>query len=96
MVVTPNHRPIDPLETMSPLILPVHPRTPKSPAVIPIATRSGPPLLRKSSTGSFSKLSDFRLDGPPTEEEKREEAERQAKGNGVQGVKHVDLSIDAG
>ncbi|ORY33388.1 kinase-like domain-containing protein [Naematelia encephala] len=43
-----------------------------------------PPPLRKSSTGSFSKLSDFRLDGADDDDTAT-----------LQGVRHAELSIDA-
>lgn len=49
------------------------------------------PPLRKTSTGSFSKLSDFRLDGPVTPEEEEHELD----GSGVKGVRFVELSVDA-
>ncbi len=87
MVLTPNHLPIDPSGPLSPLILPTK-------TVYPL-----PPPLRKQSTGSFSKLSEFRLDGPLSAEEAWTELEvdgMSGKDNGVQGVKHVELSIDAG
>ena len=58
-----------------------------------------PPPLRKQSTGSFSRLEDFRLDGPPSPDEDElevEEGSEAVKGSGVKGVRHVELAIDAG
>ncbi|KAL7419477.1 hypothetical protein Q5752_006315 [Cryptotrichosporon argae] len=49
------------------------------------------PPLRKSSTSSFSKLSDFHLDSPVSEDEP---APTDAPAG--TGVRHVDLSVDAG
>ena len=72
MVLTPNHLPLDPSGSLSPLVLPTK--------GYPL-----PPPLRKSSTGSFSKLSEFHLDDGVDGAE-----------NGVEGVRHVELSVDAG
>ena len=91
MVLTPNYGPTDMSGTLSPLILPVDRSSSASSvhsASPPWTASSGlPPPLRKSSTGSFSKLSDFRLDP--------EAADEEVVGNGVDGVRHVDLSVDA-
>lgn len=89
MVLTPNYGPTDITGTLSPLLLPVDRSSSASSvhsASPPWTAASGPPPLRKSSTGSFSKLSDFRLDP---------EADEGEVGNGVDGVRHVDLSVDA-
>jgi hypothetical protein len=43
--------------------------------------------LRKASTSSFSKLSELKLDP---------DAEDEPEGNGVEGVRHVELSVNAG
>jgi hypothetical protein len=82
MVLTPNHLPLDPSGPLSPLILPTN-------------GYPSPPPLRKSSTGSYSKLSEFRLDTPETEEEEQENDGSTGADNGVQGVRHVELSVDA-
>jgi hypothetical protein len=89
MVLTPVVRATELLSVSSPLILPVDRSSSASSSVhsaSPPWTASYPPPLRKNSTGSFSKLSDFRLDPEPEEEE---------EGNGVEGVRHVGLSVDA-
>lgn len=92
MVLTPNYGPTDitgTAGTLSPLLLPVDRASSASSvhsASPPWTAASVPPPLRKSSTGSFSKLSDFKLDP---------EAEDEEVGNGVDGVRHVDLSVDA-
>lgn len=88
MVLTPNYGPTEITSTLSPLLLPVDRSSSASSvhSASPPWSASGPPPLRKSSTGSFSKLSDFRLDP---------EAEDEDVGNGVEGVRHVDLSVDA-
>lgn len=88
MVLTPHYGPTEANGALSPLILPVD-RSSSSSSVhsaSPPWTASYPPPLRKNSTGSFSKLSDFRLDPEADEEE---------EGNGVDGVRHVGLSVDA-
>ncbi|WOO82481.1 Putative choline kinase [Vanrija pseudolonga] len=98
MVLTPDHRPLDATAPLSPLLLAAHP--PQSPAQIPSLSGSlhsstpvpAPGLVRrKTSTGSFSKLSEFWLDGTPSAPSTPWEDP-----SGVAGVKHVDLSIDAG
>ncbi|WRT70090.1 uncharacterized protein IL334_007084 [Kwoniella shivajii] len=57
----------------------------------------GPPRLRKTSTGSFSKLSEFSLDGPLLDEKERyaPEADAEVPTNSINNVKHVSLSVDA-
>lgn len=79
MVLTPRQRTAETTTTLSPLLL--------ATTIAPTSAHPVPPPLRKSSTGSFSKISDFRLDG--YEESTLDE------GNGVRGVRHVELSIDA-
>lgn len=86
MVLTPLARAAEMSNTASPLLLP---RTGSASSIhsdSPVWNASYPPPLRKNSTGSFSKLSDFRLDAEENEEE---------EGNGVDGVRHVVLSVDA-
>jgi len=88
MVLTPLARATEMSNVASPLLLPVNRRGSASSihSDSPTWNASYPPPLRKNSTGSFSKLSDFRLD---PEEDTEEE------GNGVDGVRHVMLSVDA-
>ncbi|OCF34191.1 choline kinase [Kwoniella heveanensis CBS 569] len=58
-----------------------------------------PPRLRKTSTSSFSKLSEFSLEAPLLDEKDRYAPEADGKGNvhsnGVSGVRHIPLSVDA-
>jgi len=88
MVLTPVARATEMAPVASPLILPVDRANSISSATSgsPPWTASYPPPLRKNSTGSFSKLSDFRLDP---------EGDDGEEGNGVEGVRHVVLSVDA-
>jgi hypothetical protein len=88
MVLTPLARATEMAPVASPLILPVDRSNSSvsSAANSPPWSASYPPPLRKNSTGSFSKLSDFRLDPEGDDEE---------EGNGVEGVRHVVLSVDA-
>jgi hypothetical protein len=91
MVVTPNVQPLDPQTPISPLLSAQ--RTPQSPAMGAQGSSSGlpRPSLRKGSTGSFSKLADFWLDGTPSTV-----PGTPAEGTEiVKGIPHVDLSIDA-
>lgn len=84
MVLTPDHRPLDIREPLSPLLL----------ASRGSDTPGGamqPPPLRKSSTGSFSKLSEFWLDGTPGPATPVESEAPSV----VKDIPHVDLSIDA-
>lgn len=90
MVVTPDIRPLDSSTPISPLLTAT--RTPQSPAM----SGGGPggvvrPILRKGSTGSFSKLADFWLDGTPGSTVPGTPME----GPSVQGIPNVNLSIDA-
>jgi hypothetical protein len=88
MVLTPLARATEMSNVASPLLLPADKSSSASSihSASPPWTASYPPPLRKNSTGSFSKLSDFRLDP---------EAEDEEEGNGVEGVRHVVLSVDA-
>lgn len=89
MVLTPTHTPIDLPSSFSP-----H----SAGSYFSVDSHaSGPsqPRLRKTSTGSFSKLSDFQLEAPLLEEKDRY-APESTDTNGVAGVKHTALSVDAG
>lgn len=88
MVLTPLARATEMSNVASPLLLPADRRGSSSSihSDSPTWNASYPPPLRKNSTGSFSKLSDFRLDP---------EADDEEEGNGVEGVRHVVLSVDA-
>lgn len=95
MVVTPDIRPLDASTPISPLLAAT--RTPQSPATPALSTSAGHggggiarPLLRKGSTGSFSKLADFWLDGTPSVPGTPMETP-----TSVQGIPNVNLSIDA-
>ena len=74
MVVTPDVHPLKTTGSFSPLLL--------------ASTGSSQHPPRRSSTGSFSQLSDFRLDNDSQESEHE-------PGHGVADLRHVDLSIDA-
>ncbi|BEI79927.1 hypothetical protein CcaverHIS002_0104560 [Cutaneotrichosporon cavernicola] len=87
MSFTPSTQPLDLSAPISPLL--GAQRTPHSPAMG--ASGLGRPILRKGSTGSFSKLADFWLDGTPSTVPGTP-AEALSI---VQGVPHVALSIDA-
>lgn len=91
MVVTPDHRALDATAPLSPLLL-AHPSPRVGPQGATGTPPSGPPLLRKNSTGSFSKLSEFWLDGTPSAPGTPWE---EAKGGELQ-LPTVALSIDAG
>ncbi|KAK4687270.1 choline kinase, partial [Tremellales sp. Uapishka_1] len=55
------------------------------------------PPMRRSSTGSFSALSEFKLDGPSADDDEEDDsgpATPGKEGSGVKGVRHVDLSVD--
>lgn len=107
MVVTPGTLAADRPDLPSPLLLPSKRRSySRSPPMLATSLAnsavsssfkldSGPssaqsnnkPPLRKNSTGSFSALSEFHLDLSSDDESVRE--------GGVEGVKHVELSVDA-
>lgn len=92
MVVTPDHRPIDAATPLSPLLLasasPLLRATNSSGSLT--GTKVQAPVLRKHSTGSFSKLSEFHLDGPaPSSGASQDDI------NNALGLPHVNLSIDA-
>lgn len=89
MVVTPDVRPLDPNVPISPMLSAT--RTPQSPA-LSASLSGGPmrPVMRKASTGSFSKLADFWLDGTPSVPGTPMEPP-----STVKGIPHVELSIDA-
>ncbi|WWC64747.1 uncharacterized protein I303_107358 [Kwoniella dejecticola CBS 10117] len=55
------------------------------------------PRLRKTSTSSFSKLSEFSLDPPLLDEKDRyaPEADPELRTNSLKGIRHVALSVDA-
>ncbi|WWD19774.1 hypothetical protein CI109_104238 [Kwoniella shandongensis] len=112
MVLTPNHVPTEAVSqlTLSPLSLPSHPGSanashanstdsyfPNTNAGGLGAGPSQPPRLRKTSTGSsFSKLSEFSLEGPLLDEKDRyAPASDPNDQNGVKDVRHVALSVDA-
>ncbi|WVQ84560.1 hypothetical protein IAT38_006714 [Cryptococcus sp. DSM 104549] len=109
MVVTPKHSALQPPGPLSPLALPSHPTTTSplasssdsyfpstTPASHATSRQQSAPRLRKTSTGSFSKLSEFSLDPPLLDEKDRYAPEADLAGdNGVNGVRHVDLSVDA-
>lgn len=88
----------------SPLALPTRPG-PTPHAVSPVLG-SGVPPIRRFSTSSFSKLSDFNLDGPVEDDVSppfsraptRQGSTTSLNGerSGVKGVRYVDLSLDAG
>lgn len=91
MVVTPDHRPIDATTPLSPLLLAT--ASPSLHATNSSASLTGKvqaPVLRKHSTGSFSKLSEFHLDGPAISS-----GASQEELNNALGLPHVNLSIDA-
>ncbi|WVR09570.1 hypothetical protein IAU60_006639 [Kwoniella sp. DSM 27419] len=56
------------------------------------------PKLRKTSTSSFSKLSEFSLDPPLLDEKDRyaPDPDADTTTNAVSGIRHVTLSVDAG
>lgn len=77
MVLTPTQRPSEPSNQPSPLILPVRPgltphthpsRASSSHTISPPLSATSLPPLRRFSTSSFSKLSDFHLDSPLDED----------------------------
>ena len=68
MVLTPDFGPVRQAEPCSPLLLATTPRPPSTP--------------RRTSTGNYSQLSDFRLDSNKEIPE-------------IRGVRHVNLSINS-
>lgn len=93
MVVTPDHRPLDSSEPLSPLLLASRGGSGDTFPGLGGSSGSGPqpPMLRKSSTGSFSKLSEFWLDGTPGPATPMESEAPSL----IKDIPHVELSIDA-
>lgn len=95
MVVTPDHRPIDATTPLSPLLLasasPSLHTTSSSASLTGKVAHPIAPVLRKHSTGSFSKLSEFQLDGPAI----ASSGASQEDIHSSLGLPHVNLSIDA-
>lgn len=84
MVLTPDVQPLRLRSgSLSPLLLASH-----GPALTSSPTSSAQhlphPAPRRSSTGNYSQLSDFHLEDHTEDDE---------SGNGVSGIRHVDLSV---
>lgn len=79
MVLTPEFRPQRSQGSLSPLIL-----------AQPGPSYSQKPPVRRSSTGSYSHLSDFQLDGGSVTSDPVEDSEQ----NSTPGVRHIDLALD--
>jgi hypothetical protein len=90
MVLTPKHRPVDLNGPLSPLLLPIPQTSPRLVGQL----RTGPPALRTRSTGSFSKLSDFRLDDFSQDDSSSSSGYHEEIAG--EAETYVDLSIDAG
>ncbi|WVO16715.1 hypothetical protein L204_104396 [Cryptococcus depauperatus] len=100
MTFTPSHIPTEPAGPLSPLLLPSHPESIASSSdshFVPPNSASRPPTRHhKTSESSFSKLSEFSLDEPFfAEAEKHVASPDPVDENGVNGVRHVALSVNA-